>query len=210
MHICYLCCFLHILGAISLLSSLFLKLALSSSRSTFFNRLLVSRVYSWDVWCQTCALPGISLCLCYSTPHPASPLLKTDDIIASQYFSALNHCVIVISISFYINNYLSVQNYGGTKGNKSKTDQPQTPGQLEKVLLQLNQVKQSCRQVSKVLEGADLEGLCCKDLQIQCKANCLCLGLAHHTARLFGYNLVLWQVNMERHGQIHYFQRHWC
>lgn len=46
-----------------------------------------------------------------------------------------------------------------TKINKSKTDEPWTPGGLEKLLSQLNKVKQCFRQVKKSSDSAGLTNL---------------------------------------------------
>lgn len=72
--------------------------------------------------------------------------------------------MLVVNIAFYIKYLLVTVIYiklwlYHTKVNRSKTNEPQTPGQLEKLLSQLTQAKQSYRQVKKSSDRASAASL---------------------------------------------------
>lgn len=164
----------------------------SVTRTTSFAQLQLC-ISLTDRWQVVCSYGVSTASLCLISSHPMLVHLRaTSCVSAAQwraavvpglYFSTLHRCVRVASISLYIEQLLvpaisrKIWSYH-TKMNKSKPNQLQTPGQLEKLLSQLKQVKSSCRQVTKSSGRASLTNLSPEALQIQCKACSLLLSMA--------------------------------
>lgn len=123
----YMCCLLRILETISLFS--FLLLFLSSYRSSFLY-LTIGEI-SFIALRSALSSPCLVLYLPYtfSTLYPVSPCLKPFAKTPVLYFFTVHYCNRVIKPEWL-----------HAKINKSKSHQPQPAGQLEKLLLQLNQM----------------------------------------------------------------------
>lgn len=98
-------------------------------------------------------------------PCAASPLCFWRPQLSHRACISLHYIpVLVVNIAFYVKYllvsviYIKLWLYH-IKVNRSKTNEPQTPGQLEKLLSQLTQAKQSCRQVKKSSDRASATSL---------------------------------------------------
>lgn len=131
-------------ASISLCSLLPLSSVLAISRSAFLEWTAEELFTAVGPPEPVCAPSFVIPCPYSSTRHHLSSSLKTSISMPGLYFV----CYIVM---------LRLENYGDnhkitkliTKDNQTETNQPYAPRRLKMLLLQLNQVKQTCRWVRK-------------------------------------------------------------